>query len=129
MNWKNLQKRLYLLNWVILLTLSSAGSLLMSYSFGGGVFLGGLIAITNFHVLQHTIRGAFVSEGSMRKGKFSIIIKSYLRLVAIGVIIYLLIDKSLVDPIGLAVGVSTVLFSIVSLGIILAVKTKAEEAV
>ncbi len=129
MNWNNLQKHLRLLNWVILLILSSASSLLMSYIFAAGVLLGGLIAITNFHVLQHTIRGAFQPEGNMKRGKFSIIIKSYLRLVAIGVILYIVIDKSLVDPIGLAVGVSTILFSIVSLGISLAVKTKAGEAV
>ena len=129
MDWKSLQKRLRLLNWVILLILSSASALLMSYLFAGGVFLGGLIAIANFHVLQHTIRGAFLSDGNMRKGKFSIIIKSYLRLFALGVIIYILIDKDLVDPIGLAVGVSTILFSIVSLGISLVMKTKAGEAV
>jgi hypothetical protein len=129
MDWKSLQKRLRLLNWVILVILSSTSALLMSTSFAGGVFSGGLIAITNFHVLQHTIRGAFLSDGNMRKGKFSIIIKSYLRLFALGVIIYLFIDKGLVDPIGLAVGVSTILFSIVSLGISLVVKTKAGEAV
>jgi hypothetical protein len=93
------------------------------------VLLGGLIAITNFHVLEHTIRGAFLPEGNMKRGRFSIIVKSYLRLFAIGAIIYILIDKSLVDPIGLAVGVSTILFSIVSLGISLVVKTKAGEAV
>jgi len=129
MEWKNLQKRLRLLNWVILMILSSTSAVLMSYSFAGGVFLGGLIAVTNFHVLQHTIRRAFSSDGNMRKGKFSIIMKSYLRLFALGVIIYILIDKDLVDPIGLAVGVSTILFSIVSLGISLVVKTKAGEAV
>jgi hypothetical protein len=129
MNWSNLQKRLRVLNWVILLILASASALLMSHLFAGGVLLGGLIAITNFHVLQHTVRGAFLSDGSMRKGKFSIIIKSYLRLFALGVIFYILINKGLVDPIGLAVGVSTILFSIVSLGIILIVKTKAGEAV
>jgi hypothetical protein len=129
MDWKNLQKRLRLLNWVILMILSSTSALLMSTSFAGGVFLGGLIAVTNFHVLQHTIRRAFLSDGNMRKGKFSIIMKSYLRLFALGVIIYILIDKDLVDPIGLAIGVSTILFSIVSLGISLVVKTKAGEAV
>jgi hypothetical protein len=109
--------------------LSSTSALLMSHLFAGGVLLGGLIAISNFHVLQHTVRGAFSSDGNMRKGKFSIIIKSYLRLFVLGVIVYILIGKGLVDPIGLAVGVSTILFSIVSLGIILAVKTKAGEAV
>ena len=129
MEWKNLQKRLGLLNWVTLLTLFSASALFLSARFAGGVLLGGLIAISNFHFLQHTIRGAFLSDGNMRKGKFSIIIKSYLRLFALGVIIYLVIDKGLVDPIGLAVGVSTILISVVSIGISLAVKTKAGEAV
>jgi hypothetical protein len=129
MNWKSIEKRLRLLNWVILLILSSASALLMSRSFAGGVLLGGLIAITNFQVLQHTIRGAFLPEGNMKRGKFSIIVKSYLRLFALGMIIYILIDKSLVDPIGLAVGVSTILFGIVSLAVSLVVKTKAGEAV
>ena len=129
MDWKSLQKRLRMLNWGILVILSSASVLLMSHLFAGGVLLGGLIAITNFHVLQHTVRGAFSSDGNMKKGKFSIIVKTYLRLFALGVIIYILMDKGLVDPVGLAVGVSTILFSIVSLGIILAVKTKAGEAV
>ena len=129
MDWKNLQKRLCLLNWVILTILSSASAFLINHSFAWGVFSGGLIAVTNFQVLQHTIRRAFLSDGNMRKGKFSIIIKSYLRLFALGVIIYILIDKDLVDPIGLAVGVSTILFSIVSLGISLVMKTKAGEAV
>jgi hypothetical protein len=128
MDWNNLQKRLRLLNWIILLILSSASALLMRHSFAGGVLLGGLIAISNFHVLQHTVRRAFISDGNMRKGKFSIIVKSYLRLFALGVIIYILIDKGLVDPIGLAVGVSTILFSIVSFGISLVMKTKAGEA-
>ena len=128
MNWSNFQKHLRWLNWVILLILSCASALLMSRCFAGGVLLGGLIAITNFHFLQHTVRAAFSSDGNMKKGKFSIIIKSYLRLFALGVIVYVLIDRGLVDPIGLAVGMSIILLSIVSLGISLAVKTRAGEA-
>ncbi len=129
MNWKSLQKHLSLLNWIILLVLSTASSFLMSYSFSAGVFLGGLLAVTNFHVLQHTITKVFLPDGKMKKGKFSIIVKSYLRLLALGVVIYILIVKSVVDPVGLAVGVSTVVLSIISLGISLVLKTKTGEAV
>ena len=129
MEWKNLQKHLRIMNWVILLILSSASSLLMPASFTAGVILGGLIAAANFHILQHSIQGVFSSQGNMKKGKFSIIFKYYLRLFALGAIIYILIKKDLVDPVGFAVGISTLVFSIVGLGINLALKTKTGEAV
>jgi hypothetical protein len=124
MDWKSLQKRLHLLNWVILLILS-AGALLMSTHLRGRVF-GRPDCHYQLHVLQHTF--AELCLTAMRKGKFSIIIKSYLRLFAQRDHLYSH-RQDLVDPVGLAVGVSTILFSIVSLGIILAVKTKAGEAV
>jgi len=105
MDWKSLQKRLRLLTLGILIILSTASVLLMSHLFAGGVLLGGLIAITKFPCSASTrFAGAFSSDGNMRKGKVSIIVKSYLRLFALGVIIYILMDKGLVDPIGLAVG-------------------------
>ena len=129
MDWKSLQKHLRMLHWVILLVLSSASSLLMPAPFATGVILGGLIAVANFQLLQHTVRGAFLPQGNMKKGKFSIIVKYYLRLFALGVIIYILIAKSFVDPIGFAVGISTIVLSIIGLGINMAMKTKTGEAV
>ena len=59
----------------------------------------------------------------------SIIAKYYLRLLALGVIIYFLITRGWVDPVGLAVGLSTVVISIVTLGIYLARKTYTGEAI
>jgi len=82
-----------------------------------GVILGGFIIIANFKVFQHTICCAFSPQGIMRKKKISIIAKYYLRLLALGIIIYILITRGWVDPVGLAVGLSTVVISIVSFGI------------
>ena len=91
--------------------------------------LGGLIIIANFGILQHTVRRAFSSDGLMRRRKMSIIAKYYLRLLALGVIIYFLIDCGWVDPVGLAVGLSTVVISIIALGIYLARKTYSGGAI
>jgi len=105
MNWKSLQKRLHLLNWVILLILSSTKCSAHELFFCRGRALGGLIAITNFQVLQHTIRGAFLPEGQHEeRASFQSLSNPICACLALGVIIYILIDKSLVDPIGLAVG-------------------------
>jgi hypothetical protein len=129
MDWKQLHKLLSILNWVILLILGCASALWMPSAFTGGVILGGLIAIANFHVLQHTVQGVFSPQGNMRKGKFSIILKYYLRLFALGLIIYILLKKGFVDPVGLAVGVSVIVFSIIGVGINLALKSKTTEAI
>jgi hypothetical protein len=120
---------LSVLNWVILLILAVPSALWMPAPFTGGVILGGLVAIANFHALQHTIRRAFSSQGNMKRGKFAIIAKYYLRLVALGVVIYILLKKGFVDPVGLAVGVSIIVLGILGLGINLALKSKTWEAV
>jgi hypothetical protein len=129
MDWKRLHKLLSTLHWIILLILACASALWMPSAFTGGVILGGIIAIANFHVLQHTIRSAFLPQGNMKRGKFSIILKYYLRLLALGVIIYVLLKKGFVHPVGLAVGISIIVFSIIGLGINLAFKSKTGEAV
>jgi hypothetical protein len=129
MDWNRLHRFLSIMNWAIILTLSSASGIWMPVAFTGGVILGGLLAIANFHVLQHTIRGAFSPQGNMKKGKFSVIMKYYLRLFALGVLLYILLKKGFVDPVGLAVGVSIIFISIVGLGVNLALRTKAREAV
>lgn len=51
-------------------------------------------------------------------------VKSFLRLFLLGGIIFALIKYDLADPIGLAIGLSVIFFSIVSLGITNAWKTR-----
>ncbi len=101
----------------------------MSATFTLGVILGGLIIIANFSVLQHTIRCAFSDQGAMWGKKISLIAKSYFRLAIMGLIIYILIAKGWVNPLGLAVGLSIVIFSILNFGIRTAWKTSSREAI
>ena len=126
MDWRSLYRELRTLNWFILLVLSLGGYVFLSNSQTIGIILGGLIIMINFSVLQHTISGAFGLDGGMRKGKAVIITKYYLRLLALGVILFVLIARGLVDPVGLAIGLSTTVFGIVTIGIQKAIRMNEE---
>ncbi|MFC1823111.1 ATP synthase subunit I [Thermodesulfobacteriota bacterium] len=128
MDWEILYRDLKTRNWIILLVLSSVSYFTMKSSLTLGIILGGFIIIVNFKVFQHTLRRAFSPNIGMKKGKFSIIAKYYFRLLALGLILYILITKAWIDPVGLAVGLSTVVISIVSLGVSLALKSITREA-
>ncbi len=129
MEWQRFHNILRMLNWLVLLCFSLASYFSMSPFWTTGVILGGLIAIVNFNVLQHTVRRAFSPEGSHQGARFSIVGKYYLRLLALGVILYLLIARGWIDPVALALGLSTVVLSIVGLGLGLALRTKTKEAI
>ena len=116
-------------NWIFLLILGSLSSVFMSATFTLGVILGGLIIIANFSVLHHTIRSVFSDQGAMRGKKISVIAKFYFRLAIMGLIIYILITNGWVNPLGLTVGLSIVIFSILNSGIRTAWKTSSREAI
>ncbi|MGD2125449.1 MAG: ATP synthase subunit I [Desulfobacteraceae bacterium] len=127
MDWEVVYRDLKILNWTVLLILSAVSYFFASHSLSLGVILGGLIIIANFNVLQYTIRRAFTPGGVMIRGKASIILKYYFRLLALGVIIYFLIAKGWTDPVGLTIGLSTVVISIVIFGVHAALKTMSRE--
>jgi len=129
MDWKILYSTLKTVNWLILLTLSLLSYFFMSSPWTLGVILGGLITIANFSLLQHTIKGVFSSGTIEKTVKVTIVAKYYFRLLALGVILFILITRGWVDPVGLAVGLSTVVFSIVGVGIRMAFKTTTREAI
>ena len=129
MEWQKLQDILRTLNWVVLLILSLFGYFIMSPFWTAGVVFGGLIAIANFSVLQHTVRKAFSPEGIHQGARFSDVGKYYLRFLALGVILYVLITRGWIDPVGLAVGLSTVMVSIVGFGIHMVLSTRTKEAI
>ena len=113
MDWQSHYKILSAYNWLVLLVLSALSYFLTATSFTTGVILGGLVVIANFNFMQHSISRAFSSGGGTAKAKVFIIAKFYLRLLALGIILYCLLRWEWVDPVGLAVGLSTVFFSIV----------------
>jgi hypothetical protein len=128
MDWRILHHEIKIVNWLILLVLSGVSYVLMSPAWTLGVILGGFVIIANFSLLQHTIRQAFSGDGRMVRGKVAIIAKYYLRLLGLAVMIYILITRGWVNPVGLAVGLSTVVLSIVIVGIHMALKTRTGEA-
>jgi hypothetical protein len=129
MDWKPLYRELRTLNWIILLILSLAAFTFWGRPEGAGVFAGGLIIIANFSLLQRTISRAFFPDGGMKRVRAAIIVKYYLRLLALGVILYLMISKGHVDPVGLAVGLSTLSLSIAIMGIQKAIRIRNEGAI
>ena len=128
MDREELAKRIKSRNWVILLTLGLASFFLMGDAFTLGILLGGLLIIANFNLLAHTIRSAFTPNGMPAGNKPAIVGKYYLRLLALGLIIYVLIHYGRIDPVGLVIGLSTVVISIVSIGIRDAWKLSSGEA-
>lgn len=129
MDWEKLAKRMRAQNWIILLVLGLASFFLMSDAFTLGLILGGLVIIANFNALAHTLRKAFTPKGKVKSRKMVLIGKYYVRLFALGAIIYVLITHGRVDPVGLTVGLSIVVFSIVGIGIRTAWKLSSGEAV
>lgn len=128
MYWEIVYKDLKILNWIILLILSLSSYILLSPEQTLGTIIGGLLIITNFKVLQHSIRRIFNNTDFKKINKTSIILKYYIRLIILGFIIFLLLMKGWINPVGLAIGLSTLVISITILGIGMVLKTKNEEA-
>jgi hypothetical protein len=128
MDWEKVYKELRKINWIVLLALVLISCLFGRLSFTAGVVLGGLIILANFHVFQLTLRKAFPDGSAMKATKQSVIIKYYLRLLGLGVIMYFLIRNGWADPVGLAIGLSTVGIGIFSFGVKRAIKIGVMEA-
>ncbi len=116
-------------NWLFLLIVGALSGIFMTVQFTLGVILGGLIIIANFSLLHHTMRKAFSDQGVMRGKKMALIAKFYFRLAIMGLIIYILITNGWVNPLGLAVGLSIVVLSILNFGIRALWRTSSREAV
>ncbi len=129
MDWDKAYQAITKRNWIILFLLSLVSFLAMPPAATLGVILGGVAIIINFDLLQYTIRRAFPTSGTERTKKPALIVKSYARLLGLGLLMVLLIKLGRVDPIGLAIGLSTVVISIISFGISHAVKTRSGEAI
>jgi ATP synthase I chain len=127
MDWARTFKILKTLNWVVLLLLSSASFFFMGNAFTTGVIMGGFLIIANFNLLQRTITRAFSPNGAFGANKGTVVGKYYLRMAVLGLLIYLLISQSWINPVGLAVGLSVVVISIVTLGLLLAWKKSSGE--
>ena len=112
----NIQKRLLKFitrtNWILFAVTSIAGLILAPLAFALGIVFGGLIVTINFHLLAKTLKKALTPPYLASHG--SILAKYYIRFIASGLIIFILISGHIVDPLGLFIGLSVVVASIIS---------------
>lgn len=89
------------------------------------VAVGGLIAIANFKLLQRTILGVLKPDHA-GSPMASILIKYYLRFIATCVVLFLLVKFEVVKPLGLLVGLSVIILSVIAAGVVQACKINKE---
>ncbi len=98
-------------NWVLLGMASIGGLLVSSFDFALGIICGGLIVTINFHMLYRTLKKSltppYLSSHNV------VIAKYYARFIASGFIIFVLISKHFVNPLGLIIGLSVVVASVI----------------
>lgn len=128
-DWERTYKDLKIRNWIVLLILAFLCFFLFESSLTFGVILGGFISIANFSFLQCTILNGLADKGGLRSKKAILLVKSFLRLFILAIVIYILITRGIVNPVGFAIGFSTIVVSIVSYGINRALRTGIEGAV
>ena len=107
---QRLIKFITITNWVLFFIGSIAGFLITTPDFAKGIIFGGLIVTINFHMLSRTLKKAFRPPHLASHNV--ILAKYYLRFIVSGFIIFVLISKHYVDPIGLFIGLSVVVASI-----------------
>jgi hypothetical protein len=98
-------------NWILFATASIISFLIFPANYARGVFWGGLLVTVNFHLLARTLRKALTPP--ILSSHNVVIAKYYLRFLGSGLIIFVLIAGHFVHPVGLILGLSVVVCSII----------------
>ena len=107
---KRLVKFVTCTNWIIFSIATILGLIMSPPDFARGIIFGGLIVTVNFHLLSRTLKNALTPP--QLSSHNVILAKYYIRFIASGFIIFVLISKNLVHPLGLILGLSVVVASI-----------------
>ena len=98
-------------NWILFGGASFFGFVLFSPQVALGILFGGLLVTINFHLLAKTLKKALTPPHLASHNL--VLAKYYLRFLVSGFIIFLLIAGHIVHPVGLVIGLSLVVFSII----------------
>jgi len=103
-------------NWFLFVVGTLLGFINTPIRFAMGILTGSLLVTLNFHLLRHTLYKTL--EPASGKSSSSIIgvvlIKYYIRFAISGIAIFALIKGNIVDPLGLILGLSVVVVSIMA---------------
>lgn len=98
-------------NWIVFGAASILGFAIFSRGVALGILFGGLLVTINFHLLAKTLKKALTPPHLASHNV--VLAKYYLRFLISGFIIFLLIAGHIVHPVGLVIGLSIVVFSII----------------
>jgi hypothetical protein len=126
-------RHLKIANWVVLTVLVLVGLLWQGPKFALGVLLGGVVVNVNFHLLHRTLKGVFEAvqmspDEARGKAQAFFAARQLLRFLALVAIVYLLVGRGWVNIFGLLVGLSTVVLTLVLVGINELFKQRHKEA-
>jgi len=108
---KRLLRFITVTNWILFLAVTIAGFVLAPGRFAWGIVAGGLIVTVNFQLLYRSLKQALTPPHVANvKGVLG---RYYLRFLVSGAIIFVLIADNYVNPLGLIIGLSVVVTSIV----------------
>ena len=97
-------------NWILFAAAGILSLILSPPAFARGIIFGGLIVTVNFHLLARTLKKALTPPHLASPN--AILAKYYIRFILSGIIIFVLIAGHIVNPIGLILGLSVVVASI-----------------
>lgn len=107
---KNLLTFVTQANWLVFAVVSVAGLILATPDILWGIVFGGLIVTINFHLLSRTLKKSLTPSNLTSHNV--ILAKYYVRFILSGFIIFILISGHYVHPLGLFIGLSVVVASI-----------------
>jgi hypothetical protein len=97
-------------NWLVFAVVCAGGLILASSDMLWGIIFGGLIVTINFHLLSRTLKKSLAPSNLTSHNV--ILAKYYVRFILSGFIIFILISGHYVHPLGLFIGLSVVVASI-----------------
>lgn len=112
--------------WLVLAVLTVAGWLAWGQDFAVGILVGGLLAVLNFHfmayILNSTLNRRWTSREEVqtagRQAVPFMALKYVLRFTILAAIIFYLVTTGRVNIFGLLVGLSTVVLTLIILGLL-----------
>ncbi|MFO7753552.1 MAG: ATP synthase subunit I [Desulfobacteraceae bacterium] len=119
-------------NWFLFVVVTLFSFINTPFRFACGFMLGAFIVTVNFHFLKTTLKKTFNPSRVIYDGRMiltGVLVKYYIRFIVSGLVIFLLISKDIVNPLGLLAGLSVVVASMFSATIIELTKLIFREAV
>ncbi|MFC1895636.1 ATP synthase subunit I [Thermodesulfobacteriota bacterium] len=100
--------------------------LLTSFPFALGVVSGGLLVSVNFYLLRRTLKNSLDPHNLVSHN--AILGQYYIRFTISGIIIFLLISQHVVNPLGLFVGLSVIVASVLLATVYVCARIGSKEA-